>query len=276
VIQKHLAGSLSTEQLAIKFKDLAPSLRGTRIVQLSDFHFDGVRLSEGLLRQAIEVTNQVKPDLVLLTGDYVTDEPNPIFNLAYWLGKINSSAGVYAVLGNHDLFYRGAKETITGALQQVGVNVLWNQVAYPLGSQLAIVGLPDYWSHQFNPAITMGQVSDRVPRIVMSHNPDSAEDLKPWRVDLQLSGHTHGGQVVIPGIGPLTGLMKDVQAKIPAKCRHWLPFVKKGCHEVLKNWEWSQGLHEVGQNLLYVNRGLGTYMPGRLFCPPEVTVITLA
>jgi predicted MPP superfamily phosphohydrolase len=79
VIQKHLAGSLSTERLAIKISDLAPSLRGTRVVQLSDFHFDGVRLSEGLLSQAIEVTNQVKPDLVLLTGDYVTDDPRTNF-----------------------------------------------------------------------------------------------------------------------------------------------------------------------------------------------------
>lgn len=83
----------------------------------------------------------------------------------------------------------------------MGIHVLWDQVAYPLGPELALIGLRDYWSPRFNPAPVMVQVPQEIPRIVLSHNPDSARTLKQWRVDLQLSGHTHGGQIVLPGWG---------------------------------------------------------------------------
>jgi uncharacterized protein len=275
VIQKYLSGSLSTERITIRIPDLAPALQGTKIVQMSDFHFDGIRLSEGLLHKAIAKSNEVSPDLVVLTGDYVTDDPQPIYKLAKQLKNLHSRAGIYAVLGNHDLFRRGARDIVTDALVQNGIRVLWNDVVYPLGEELALVGLPDYWAKQFDPKLVMDRISDRIPRIVLSHNPDSAEDLQPWRVDLQLSGHTHGGQIVIPGIGPIVGKMQDMYRRIPKLVTRALPFLRPGCHKVVDRWEWSEGLHKVGNNLLYINRGLGTYMPGRLFCPPEVTVITL-
>jgi uncharacterized protein len=275
VIQKYLAGALSIERLKVVIADLSPSLKGTKIVHLTDFHFDGIRLSQQLLDQAIATSNQMQPDLVLLTGDYVTDNPEPITQLAASLAKLETKGGVYAVLGNHDLLKRGSQEKITQALTDRGVEVLWNQIAYPLGQGLAIVGLPDYWSRQFLPELTMSQIDSRVPRIVLSHNPDSAEDLLPWRVDLQLSGHTHGGQVVIPGVGPVIAKVKELRAKVPKKLKRWVPFLWRECYEVVQNWEWSQGLHRVGNNLMYINRGLGTYMPGRFFCPPELTLIEL-
>lgn len=272
-----LAGSLSTETLTLPIQGLPKSLRGLKLVQLSDFHFDGLRLSEQLLQSAIEVSNQVEPDLVLLTGDYVTDDPTPIYDLACRLKALQSRVGVYAVLGNHDLCHRypTAKTRITEALTEVGIQVLWNQVIYPLGSELALVGLADFWSRHFNPAPVMTQIKPELPRIVLSHNPDSAEVLKQWRVDLQLSGHTHGGQVVIPGFGPAGVGLKRLNRRIPPPFRHWVRMVMQECDEVVRHWEWYQGLHQVGTNLLYVNRGLGTYLPGRLFCQPEVTVITL-
>ncbi len=121
----------------------------------------------------------------------------------------------------------------------------------------------------------MKQLDSATPRIVLSHNPDTAKILQQWRVDLQLSGHTHGGHIVIPGMGPAVLYYKRFLKKLPKKLRRWVPFFLGDSYKVVRYWEWSQGFHNVENNQLYVNRGLGTYRPGRLFCPPEVTVITL-
>lgn len=270
-----LAGPLSVETLTIPIQGLPQSLQGTKLVQLSDFHFDGLRLSNQLLQQAIEATNQAEPDLILLTGDYITHDPAPIYDLAYRLKDLQSRAGVYAVLGNHDLYHPTAQIKVSAALSGVGIEVLWNQVAYPLGDGLALVGLCDFWSEHFSPELVMAQVRPELPRIVLSHNPDSAETLKQWRVDLQLSGHTHGGQVVIPGSGPVVGGFLEWGRGIPQPFQKWLSAITRTCFDTVQHWEWYQGLHHVGSNLLYVNRGLGTYLPGRVYCQPEVTVITL-
>jgi uncharacterized protein len=273
-----LTGRLSVENLTIAIADLPSSLVGTKLVQLSDFHYDGLRLSLDLLEEAIAVSNQVNPDLVLLTGDFVTDDPKPIHNLVLQLKNLRSHAGIYAVLGNHDIYNRRSKIEITNALSSIGTQVLWNQVAYPLGPGLAVVGFADLRSREFTPAPVMAQLDANIPRIVLSHNPDTAHLLRSWRVDLQLSGHTHGGQIVIPGIGPALqwlSKLKTFRRYVPHPVRRSIPFLPPDCLNVIRHWEWSQGLHQVGTNQLYVNRGLGTYLPGRLFCPPEVTVIQL-
>ena len=271
-----LSGPLSIEKLTVAIADLPLSLQGTRLVQLSDFHYDGLRLSEKMLEKAIAASNEAEPDLVLLTGDYVTDDPTPIHQLALRLKHLQSRAGIYAVLGNHDIYYPNSKSEITTALTNIGIHVLWNQIAYPLGKELPIVGLADYWSTQFNIKSTLSQLDSETPRIVLSHNPDTAQLLKYWRVDLQLSGHTHGGQITIPGIGPVVTQYKKIRRSIPKSIRHKIPFMRKDCAKVVRRWEWAQGFHQVEKNQLYVNRGLGTYFPGRLFCLPEVTIITLA
>lgn len=270
-----LSGRLSVEQLTVGIADLPDSLGGTTLVQLSDLHFDGLRLSETLLAEAIDAANQIKPDLVVLTGDYVTDDPSPIDALAQWLQKLESRCGTYAVLGNHDIYPLGAKAEVTEGLSNVGIEVLWNQIAYPFGNALPLVGLADYWSREFNPAPVFAKLSPQTARIVLSHNPDTAMPLKSWRVDLQLSGHSHGGQIVIPGMGPFPTWYQTIRRYIPKSLHRWIPYMREDCHKVMKHWEWAQGLHQVENNLLYVNRGLGTYFPGRLFCPPEVTVIRL-
>jgi predicted MPP superfamily phosphohydrolase len=270
-----LSGKLSVEPLTVEIADLPESLRGTTIVQLSDLHFDGLRLSEALLAEAIDASNRIEPDLVVLTGDYVTDDPAPIHELAQWLQKLKSRLGTYAVLGNHDIVPSGAQSEITDALTKVGIQVLWNQIAYPLGADLPLVGLADLWSREFKPVPVFASLHQEIPRIVLSHNPDSAVRLQPWRVDLQLSGHSHGGQIVIPGMGPFPTWYQTVRRYIPKRLHRWVPYMREDCYKVMQHWEWAQGLHHVGGNLLYVNRGLGTYLPGRLFCPPEVTVITL-
>lgn len=271
-----LTGPLSLEQVTVAIANLPRSLDGLRVVQMSDFHYDGLRLSDQLLLEAIDTANQLRPDAVFLTGDYVTDDPTPIDALARYLSRLNSRYGTFAVLGNHDLYQTGSRKRIKRALQAVGIQVLWNAIAYPFGSELPIVGLAEFSSKQLHPSEVLTQVAPEMPRIVLVHNPDSAASLAEWRVDLQLSGHTHGGQIVLPGMGSLLGLMLSARKQI-SDFAAWLPGVQQldELEGIVRHWEWSQGLHQIGANQLYVNRGLGTYLPGRLFCPPEVTVITL-
>lgn len=269
-----LSGRLSVERFTVAIADLPPSLEGTKLVHLTDLHYDGLRLSEEMLSQAIAASNQEDPDLVLLTGDYVTDDPAPINDLALRLKQLQSREGICAVLGNHDICRRDSQAQVSDALDRIGVDVLWNVIAYPLGSALPIVGLADYCSREYFPQPVMAQLPPDAPRVVLSHNPDTAEGLQQWRVDLQLSGHTHGGQIVIPGWGPAARLLKPYREYIPKPMQSWIPFLKN-CSQVVSHWEWAQGWHKVGKNRMYVNRGLGTFLPGRLFCPPEITVFTL-
>lgn len=269
-----LTGPLTLERVTIPIRDLPLPLNGQRIVQLSDFHFDGVRLSPQLLQAAIAETNALAADLVVLTGDYITQETTPIFELAEQLQRLESRCGTLAILGNHDNPHHQGRSTIIKALSRAGIDVLWNEIAYPFGAAFPVVGLADVRSREFLPQPLFETLSPAVARLVLSHNPDSAALLRTWRVDLQLSGHTHGGQVVLPWLGPLPAL---TQARIPLlrKATKLMPKYRRRCATVVRHWEWSAGLYRVGEGWLYVNRGLGTYRPGRLFCPPELTEITL-
>ena len=270
-----LSGPLTVERVTVPIRDLPLNLHGTTLVQLSDFHFDGLRLSLQLLKQAITHCNAIAPDLILLTGDFVTKDVQTIYELAACLKDLESLHGTFAVLGNHDNITRSGRLAITNALEKADIQVLWNEVAYPIGSDLPLVGLADLWSGECQPQSLLDQLSPAVPRIVLAHNPDTAERLQALRVDLQLSGHTHGGQISVPGLGSLPILVNQVRPYLP----HWLtanlPYLKGDCDRILKHWEWAAGLHQIGKNQLYVNRGLGTYLPGRFFCPPELTVLTL-
>ncbi len=275
-MHKLLSSKLTVEHLTVEIADLPASLQGSKIAQLSDLHFDGQRLSEALLAEAIERSNAAQPDIVALTGDYVTDDPTPIHALAQQLRQLTSRYGTYAVLGNHDIYPAGARTEVTAALEAVGIQVLWNQLAFPFGAALPLVGLADFWSKAFNPAAVFEQLDPQLPRLVLSHNPDTAAPLQQWRVDLQLSGHTHGGQIAIPGLGSVPTLYQAVRGYVPKLLRPWIPYMREDCYRVVQHWEWAKGLHQINQNQLYVNRGLGTYAPGRLFCPPELTLISLS
>ncbi len=266
---------IKVENRKISIEDLPSSLSGITIVQLSDLHYDGLRLDKKTLDEAIALSNQAEPDLVVITGDFVTDHPSQIYPLAEQLVKLQSKQGIYGCLGNHDLKRPNAGKKIIQVLADIKIKILWNEVIYPLGKDLAIAGLPDFFSKEFNPTATLESIPAHIPRIILSHNPDSAAVLRKWRVDLQLSGHTHGGQIVIPNYGPLISLLPKIRKRLSPKLRNRIPYIKD-CAKVTKNWQWSEGLHKLDSNQLYVNRGLGTYFPGRFNCPPEVTVITLA
>ncbi|HIK43889.1 MAG TPA: metallophosphoesterase [Leptolyngbyaceae cyanobacterium M65_K2018_010] len=266
-------GPLTLETVTVPIRHLPARLEGCRVAQLSDFHYDGLRLPTPLLEAAIALVNQLEVDLVALTGDYVTHDAAPIFGLAAQLSHIRSRYGTVAVLGNHDNIRLGSRHTILGELNRAGIQALWNQVTYPLGEDFPIVGLADFWSRDFAPRSIFQALSSTVPRLVLSHNPDSAAALTPWRVDLQLSGHTHGGQIRLPGVGPLPALTQSLRHSVWSKLP--LPSRYRRCAKIVHHWEWAAGLHAVGSNRVYVNRGLGTYAPGRFRCPPEVTLLTL-
>lgn len=270
-----LSGPLSVETISVPIRGLPPALQGLRLVQLSDFHYDGLRLSETMLQTAIARTNALNPDVIMLTGDFVTHEPEPIYGLARQLKRLKSRYGTYAILGNHDLYMPVSRQIITQALERARIQVLWNAIAYPFGSDFPLVGMADFWSGDFHSNKILDQIDPELPRLVLSHNPDTAALLKPWRVDLQLSGHTHGGQIVLPGLGSAPFVLMQLRPYVPHWLRRYIPYMSQKCARVVRHWEWAQGLHQVGQNWLYVNRGLGTYFPGRLFCPPELTLLTL-
>ncbi len=268
-------GPLTVESLQIPIQNLPQRLQGNVIVQLSDFHYDKQRLSDKLLADAIATVLTLNPNLVVFTGDFITSDPEPIYHLAAQLRPIAKAFPTYAILGNHDNYWPTAHQEVTTALTDNSINVLWNQIAYPLGHDLALVGLADYYHPDFTPQI-LDQLPNSLPRIVLSHNPDTAEVMMPWRIDLQLSGHTHGGQIILPGIGNMAQHWFQFRQQLPRFIRKsGFPFISDRCANLVQRWEWALGLHSVGQNLLYVNRGLGSYAPGRLFCNPEITAITL-
>jgi len=245
-------------KLEIPLKRLPKSFDGYTIAQLSDFHYDD-RFSSVPIHKCVPIVNQLHPDLIVLTGDFITV---PLLERGRFLraavGTAKPCAEVlgtlqgpkYAILGNHDAMSNPPE--IIRFLESNGISVMRNR-SVPLergsdrvwlaGIDDLLRGIPSIWD-------TLRGIPPDEATFLLAHEPDYANDASRFPIDLQLSGHSHGGQIWLPLIGA-----------------PWLPNMAR---------KYPRGLYKVRNLTLYTNMGLGTIRaPIRINCPPEVTFITL-
>ncbi len=248
-------------RIDIRLRGLPHEFDGFTIAQLSDFHYED-HFSVVPIRKGIELVNALHPDLIVLTGDYVTVPMGDYHRSTAYrfaknavpcaeaLSKLQAPAGRFAVLGNHD----GSSDPsyIMHALQGHGIPVLMNR-SIPLEREKArvwLAGIDDVLEGRPDLAAALRPIPSGEVTILLAHEPDFADDAVFAPVHLQLAGHSHGGQIWIPGIGA-----------------PWLPQLAR---------KYPRGFYQIGKLALYTNLGLGTIrMPVRINCPPEVTLITL-
>jgi len=254
---------LETVRTKIALEGLDPAFDGYVIAQISDLHVgSGVPLA--YLRRALEAANAAKPDLVVVTGDIVDGgcEPRAAEDAAELLSLLRPRDAVMAVLGNHDTgaFHPKRKvdeeavRRLRGALAASGVDVLLNEertVARGNG-RLRVAGFGDLWSGQFDARAFRAAPGGAT--VCLSHNPDTAPELAERGAGLVLCGHTHGGQIRVPGLGPLLPAWRSPSGFPP-------------------------GETAIEGGRVIVNRGLG--MSGgplpkaRFFSRPEIRVIEI-
>lgn len=241
---------LVEEFVEIPVRNLPPALEGFTIVQLTDMHLRPYTQVEHIQR-TVEKTNALQPDLVVLTGDYVWHDEEDILDLVPVLAKLNARHGVFAVMGNHDI--KTDPVLIEETFVRHGIPVLRNQgldIQEGKGV-LHLAGIDDGWLGRPDIKATLSGLRGNKPLVLLAHEPDMID----WyandsRISLQLSGHTHGGQVQVS----------------PGK-----PFIRPYLGR-----KYVQGLHRVNQSWIYTSRGIGTTgVPLRRNCAPEITHLTL-
>ena len=238
-------------QFQIVLPRLGAAFDGYRLIQISDFHF-GTWLGSPQLEHAIDLVNQQQPDLVAITGDFVSYHPERYYDdLLHALSRIQSKDGVVAILGNHD--HWSDPLLIRQLLEQAGILDLSNSL-YTLirgNDSLHLCGVDDYMTANDHLGKVLSQLPDQGAAILLAHEPDFADvSASTGRFDLQISGHSHGGQVVLPWLG---------SPFLPGYAR-----------------KYPSGFYQVNGMSLYTNRGLGTAeFQVRLNCRPEITAFTL-
>lgn len=230
---------------------LHPAFDNYRIIQISDIHME-TWMTRKRLADVVKIANKLRGNLIAITGDFVTDlHARTPADLVDNLSKLKAPDGVFAVLGNHD--YWTNVKSIRQVLELSGITELSNatHTFERNGANLHLAGVDDYWENKARLRDVLAQLPKEGAAILLAHEPDyAAISAKSGRFDLQLSGHTHGGQVVLPGIGPIV-----------------LPMYGR---------KFPKGLYQVDDMLLYTNRGLGTARPQLRFnCRPEIAMITL-
>jgi predicted MPP superfamily phosphohydrolase len=242
---------LRIDRQTLAIPRLPAALRGKTVAFVTDIH-RGPFVSESDVANVVRTTMALAPDLIVLGGDYSHRETQfiaPCFDL---LADLDAPLGVYGVLGNHD-YKHGLAETKAG-MRAAKVAELTNRgVALTFGGEtLHLCGVDDLWHGRPDVDAALAGVRPQDGCLLVSHNPDVAQEMPDRRVGLMLSGHTHGGQVVVPGYGaPL----------VPSR------YGRKYAH----------GLCQAPETQIYVSAGTGmSVLPVRLGCRPEITRITLA
>ncbi|MDA8165692.1 MAG: metallophosphoesterase [Desulfobacteraceae bacterium] len=252
------SGYTATHHLELIRRDvpiagLDGSLDGLTVGVLSDFHAGGGSLSPEDVTTAVATVNAQRPHLVTLLGDFVDEGPvDPeIRNFLFTsLGRLKAPLGVYAVLGNHDQWQSPA--AVRKELRRESITLL-NNCSRQVAPGLVLAGIDDYqWGHP-DLGLALKEIPDGPSAILLSHNPDINQELRDERVKLVLSGHTHGGQIRIPGVD-------------------WAPWV-----HCAPKYHGPGGLIREGPHRwTFLTKGVGTrLLPIRIACPPDVAVLTL-
>src|SRR5580658_7576151 len=252
--------NLQVTNQAIHLPRLPRAFEGFKICQLSDIHI-GPFMPADEIRKYVAIANAQKAEMVVLTGDFVTFDPNTQQPVVDALRGLRAPFGVYGSLGNHDA-WAGVEDSITELFSQTGVRIL-RAANLPIavnGESLNLIGVDFESPRRFGPSPPvkrlLGNIESLVDRdrvnILLSHNPDTFDRAAELGIDLSLAGHTHGGQAALEFISPEI-----------APSRLVTPYVA--------GWFQKPG----GQ--LYVNRGIGTiFIPIRIGAPPEITVYSLS
>lgn len=237
----------------VRLPRLNPAFDGYRLVQISDIHM-GTGITTERLTHIAEMVNAQNPDAIAVTGDYVTEgDITPLLpGLKTGLSHLQSKDGTFAILGNHDHWTDPA--AIRSVLQRSGMVDMSNRVfTIERGNaKLHIAGVDDYWEGKDRLNDVLAQLSDDGCAILLAHEPDYADvSAATGRFDLQISGHSHGGQVR-------------------------LPIINRPIHVPRYSTRYPVGRYQVGNMIQYTNRGVGTIAPAvRFNCRPEITVFSL-
>jgi predicted MPP superfamily phosphohydrolase len=245
----HASEGLEVSEPRIHLSGLPEAFAGYRIVHITDVHY-GLFLPLEAVVDTVELANALQPDLVALTGDFVTFSRSCIEPVAVVLGRLRARDGVFAVLGNHD--FRVGAAAVAHALRREGIEVLRNRhtVLRRRGQALYLAGIDDFRYRADLPRALRGVPAGALT-VLLSHNPGIIQQAAAHRVSLVLAGHTHGGQVDLPILG-----------NVYARRREGMRF-KRG-------WDC------LGATQIYVSRGIGTVVvPLRYRCPAEIPHLRL-
>lgn len=240
------ANSLSLEKVQITLPRLPKKLDGLRIIHLSDIHHSPFTGREHIMR-AIKISNRLKPDLFILTGDYVSHENSYIEPVAEMLGDLKSEFGTFACLGNHDHWTDPA--AVVNSFRDHGIKMLVNEGLRfeARGATFWLAGVDDHMvGHTDLPSALRGSFPDEM-KLLLAHNPIIFRQSVRNNIDLTLSGHTHGGQIRI----------RDSKHRLIRRKR-------------------AAGLSKRKDSQIYITRGIGTVVvPARYQCPPEISLLEL-
>ena len=244
-------GWVEVHHVSLGLPRLAPAFHNYRIAQISDLHA-GAWITRAHLQDVVATVTAQDADLIVITGDFFSLDPlRYASDITDTVGRLSAKDGVLAVMGNHD--HWADSDKVREVLATLPLTELRNsaRTIERDGAILTVAGVDDVWERQDRLDLALKQVPRDGAAILLAHEPDFADEAAAFgRFDLQLSGHSHGGQVSIPFFGPPL-----------------VPYLGEKYHT---------GLYNLGNMLQYTNRGIGMIRPYvRFNCRPEITVFTL-